>query len=295
MSDSNLPRIARTRAEIAAWREEMSRAGKRVGFVPTMGALHDGHLSLVKLALQQADVVAASIFVNPAQFAPNEDFDTYPRAEDSDLQKLASAGCSLAYCPTPNEIYPPGDRTRVLVTEMSHILEGAFRPHFFEGVATVVSRLFVHVRPDIAVFGEKDYQQLQILRRMTKDLGFSTEVLGGQTVRESDGLAMSSRNAYLSAQEREQASAIYTALSAAKAAIEGGTPIKYALDKAHEALNAAGFRSIDYIAACDAFTLEAIEDEKAPLDRDGRLLLAAWMGSTRLIDNLAFRREAQKS
>jgi len=292
MSDSNLPRTARTRAEITAWREEMSRAGKRVGFVPTMGALHEGHLSLVKLALQQADVVAASIFVNPAQFAPNEDFDTYPRAEDSDLQKLASAGCSLAYCPTPSEIYPPGDRTRVLVTEMSHILEGAFRPHFFEGVATVVSRLFVHVRPDVAVFGEKDYQQLQILRRMTKDLGFSTEVLGGETVRETDGLAMSSRNAYLSVQEREQASAIYKALSAAKATIESGTPIKYALDKAHEALNEAGFRSIDYISACDAFTLEAFEDDKAPPDREGRLLLAAWMGSTRLIDNLAFRRDA---
>lgn len=292
MNESNLPNIARTRSEVAAWRDEMARAGKRVGFVPTMGALHDGHLSLVRLALEHCDVVAASIFVNPAQFAPNEDFATYPRAEDSDLQKLASAGCTFAYCPTPNEIYPPGDRTRVLVTEMSHILEGAFRPHFFEGVATVVSRLFVHVRPDVAVFGEKDYQQLQILKRMTKDLGFLTEVIGGPTVREADGLAMSSRNAYLSPGERQQAAAIYKALDTAKTQIESGTPIAYALDKAHSALNEAGFRSIDYITACDASTLETFDEEKAPLDRDGRLLLAAWMGTTRLIDNLAFRRTA---
>lgn len=270
----------------------MTRAGKRVGFVPTMGALHDGHLSLIKLAQADADEVVASIFVNPAQFGPNEDFETYPRAEVSDLNKLAAAGCALAYCPAPTEIYPPGDRTRVLVTEMSHILEGAYRPHFFEGVATVVSRLFVHVRPDIAVFGEKDYQQLQILRRMTTDLGFATRVLGGPTVREADGLAMSSRNAYLSTDERRQAAAIFAALSAAKAAIEGGAPIEYSLDKAHEALSSAGFSSIDYISACDAHSLVPFDPGKAPIDREGRLLLAAWMGATRLIDNLAFRRIA---
>lgn len=282
--------VARTRAELISWREDLSRAGKTVGFVPTMGALHDGHLSLIKLAQDHTDVVASSIFVNPAQFGPNEDFETYPRAETSDLEKLADAGCALAYCPAPKEIYPPGDRTRVLVTEMSHILEGAYRPHFFEGVATVVSRLFVHVRPDVAVFGEKDYQQLQILRRMTTDLGFSTRVIGGPTVREPDGLAMSSRNAYLSAEERKQAAAIFAALSAAKSAVEAGAPIEYSLDKAHEALNAAGFSSIDYITACDAHSLVPFDPGKAPVDRDGRLLLAAWMGTTRLIDNLAFKR-----
>lgn len=292
MTDHKRPQIARTRAELASWREEMARTGKTVGFVPTMGALHDGHLSLVKLALESSDVVAASIFVNPAQFAPNEDFATYPRAEDSDLEKLASAGCTLAYCPDPKEIYPPGDRTRVFVTEMSHTLEGAFRPHFFEGVTTVVSRLFVHVRPDIAVFGEKDYQQLQIIRRMTIDLGFGTKVVGGETIRETDGLAMSSRNEYLSPEERQQAAAIYKALSRAKQEIEQGTPIKFSLDRAHVALSEAGFRSIDYIAACDAHTLEEFNQEKAPEDRDGRLLLAAWMGTTRLIDNLAFRRNS---
>lgn len=292
MTESNPIRIARTRQELIDWRNDMAMAGKTVGLVPTMGALHDGHLSLIELALEHADVAAASIFVNPAQFAPNEDFESYPRAEDSDLQKLADAGCSLAYCPAPSEIYPPGDRTRVLVTEMSHVLEGAFRPHFFEGVATVVSRLFVHVRPDVSVFGEKDYQQLQILRRMTTDLGFATQIVGGPTIRETDGLAMSSRNAYLSEAERKQAASIYAALSAAKTAIEAGTPIEYALDKAHEALGAAGFRSIDYVSACDAHTLEPFEHGNAPPGRDGRLLLAAWMGTTRLIDNLAFRREA---
>lgn len=295
MTESNRPRIGRTRAEMSAWRDEMRRAGKTMGFVPTMGALHDGHLSLIRLALEHADVVAASIFVNPAQFAPNEDFSTYPRAEDSDLDKLASAGCMFAYCPDPNEIYPPGDRTRVLVTEMSHILEGAYRPHFFEGVATVVSRLFVHVLPDVAVFGEKDYQQLQVIRRMTTDLGFPTQIIGGVTVREDDGLAMSSRNAYLSQEERAQAAAIFKALSTAKTEIESGTPIKYALDKAHAALSEAGFRSIDYIAACDAHTLEPFDQEKAPEGRDGRLLLAAWMGTTRLIDNLPFHRPPAES
>lgn len=295
MTKPPTPVIGRTRAELADWRERNRRDGKTVGFVPTMGALHDGHLSLIKLALEHADVAAASIFVNPAQFAPNEDFDTYPRAEDSDLEKLAQAGCSFAYCPAPSEIYPPGDRTRVLVTEMSHILEGAYRPHFFEGVATVVSRLFVHMRPDVAVFGEKDYQQLQILRRMTTDLGFDTKIIGAPTVREADGLAMSSRNAYLSTEERTQAAAIYKALQMAKTEIESGTPIGYALDQAHQTLNEAGFRSIDYISACDAQTLEPFEDEKAPRDRDGRLLLAAWMGTTRLIDNLAFKRTTAKA
>ncbi len=295
MIESKRLRVARTRAEIAAWRGEMEHQGKTVGFVPTMGALHPGHLSLIRLALEHADVAVASIFVNPAQFAPNEDFSTYPRAEDSDLEQLAEAGCTLAYCPPPNEVYPPGDRTRVLVTEMSHILEGAFRPHFFEGVATVVSRLFVHVRPDVAVFGEKDYQQLQILRRMTTDLGFTTQVLGGETIREDDGLAMSSRNAYLTPDERTQAAAIHNALSAAKVAIEDGTPINYALDKAHVALSEAGFRSIDYISACDAQTLEPFGQDKAPEGREGRLLLAAWMGSTRLIDNLAFCRRSARS
>src|SRR5262245_60438520 len=166
-----------------------------------MGALHAGHTSLIRIGLEKADVAASSIFVNPTQFAAHEDLATYPRSEESDLEKLAEAGCSFCYCPLASEIYPPGDTTRVIVRDLSHMLEGEVRPHFFEGVASVVSRLFLHVSPDVAVFGEKDYQQLLVIRRMTQDLGFPIEIIGGPTMREADGLAMSSRNAYLSGDE----------------------------------------------------------------------------------------------
>lgn len=282
--------IARTRKEARQWRQTMAAEGRRVAFAPTMGALHSGHVSLIRLGLEKADIVASSIFVNPTQFAANEDFSTYPRTEDEDIEKLAAAGCSFVYCPSPAEIYPPGDSTRVLVKDLSHILEGEVRPHFFEGVATVVSRLFLHVAPDVAVFGEKDYQQLLVIRRMTQDLGFPIEILGGATIREADGLAMSSRNAYLSLEERAQAAAVPQAMQRAAARIEAGEPIRAVTASAQAELIDAGFTSVDYVAARRADTLAPFGGDTAPAGVSGRLLIAARLGKTRLIDNMAFLR-----
>jgi pantoate--beta-alanine ligase len=283
--------IARTRKEARDWRETMRAAGKRIAFAPTMGALHDGHVSLVKLGLERADVAASSIFVNPAQFAANEDFSTYPRAEQRDLDALADAGCSFVYCPGPTEMYPAGDSTRVLVKDLSHILEGEVRPHFFEGVASVVSRLFLHVGPDVGVFGEKDYQQLLVIRRMTQDLGFPIEIVGAPTIREADGLAMSSRNAYLTADERVQAVEVSRAMKDAAAALEAGQPIRAVTDAAKARLLAAAYAGIDYVEARRADTLAPFGSDTAPAGCAGRLLAAARLGKTRLIDNMAFQRK----
>jgi len=282
--------VARTRAETRDWRRQMQAQGKRIAFVPTMGALHAGHLSLVKLGLEKADVVAASIFVNPAQFAAHEDLSTYPRAEYSDLQKLAEAGCTLCYCPTPAEMYPPGDSTRVMVKDLSHLLEGEVRPHFFEGVASVVSRLFLHVGPDVAVFGEKDYQQLLVIRRMVQDLGFGIEIVGGATTRETDGLAMSSRNAYLDAEQRARAPGLARVMRETAALLEGGAGIRAATDAAKAEILATGFTSVDYVEARRADTLAPFGLECAPAGASGRLLVAARLGKTRLIDNMGFVR-----
>ena len=282
--------VARTRAETRDWRRQMQAQGKRIAFVPTMGALHAGHLSLVKLGLEKADVVAASIFVNPTQFAAHEDLSTYPRAEDSDLQKLAEAGCTLCYCPTPAEMYPPGDSTRVMVKDLSHLLEGEVRPHFFEGVASVVSRLFLHVGPDVAVFGEKDYQQLLVIRRMVQDLGFGIEIVGGATTRETDGLAMSSRNAYLDAEQCARAPGLARVMRETAALLEGGAGIRAATDAAKAEILAAGFTSVDYVEARRADTLAPFGLECAPAGASGRLLVAARLGKTRLIDNMGFVR-----
>ena len=282
--------VARTRAETRDWRRQMQAQGKRIAFVPTMGALHAGHLSLVKLGLEKADVVAASIFVNPTQFAAHEDLSTYPRAEDNDLQKLAEAGCTFCYCPTPAEMYPPGDSTRVMVKDLSHLLEGEVRPHFFEGVASVVSRLFLHVGPDVAVFGEKDYQQLLVIRRMVQDLGFGIEIVGGATTRETDGLAMSSRNAYLDTEQRARAPGLARVMRETAALLEGGAGIRAATDAAKAEILAAGFTSVDYVEARRADTLAPFGLECAPAGASGRLLVAARLGKTRLIDNMGFVR-----
>ncbi len=282
--------IARSRKEAREWRRAMAAEGKRVAFAPTMGALHDGHVSLIRIGLEKADIAASSIFVNPTQFAANEDFSTYPRTEEQDIEKLAAAGCTFIYCPAASEIYPPGDSTRVLVKDLSPILEGEVRPHFFEGVATVVSRLFLHLAPDVAVFGEKDYQQLLVIRRMVQDLGFPIEICGGPTIREPDGLAMSSRNAYLSLDERTRAAALPQAMFRAAARIEAGDPIRAACDDAKSALLAAGFTSIDYIEARRADTLAPFGAATAPPGVTGRLLVAARNGKTRLIDNTPFQR-----
>jgi pantoate--beta-alanine ligase len=282
--------IARTRKEARDWREAMRAAGKRVAFAPTMGALHEGHVSLVKLGLERADVAASSIFVNPTQFAANEDFSTYPRAEQRDLDALAEAGCSFVYCPAPIEMYPAGDSTRVLVKDLSHILEGEVRPHFFEGVASVVSRLFLHIGPDVGVFGEKDYQQLLVIKRMTQDLGFGIEIVGAPTIREADGLAMSSRNAYLNAAERAQAVEVSRAMNEAATALEVGQPIRAVTDAARARLLAAGFASVDYVEARRADTLAPFGGEAAPVGAGGRGLMAARVGNTRGIDNMGFMR-----
>jgi pantoate--beta-alanine ligase len=210
-----LPRV-RTKAQLRKIIHEWRQAGLRIGFVPTMGALHDGHLSLVKRALETCDRVVASIFVNPKQFAPGEDLDVYPRDEDDECIKLQAVGCHLAYCPDVKEIYPDGSVTNVRVEDLSDLLDGGPRPHFFYGVATVVARLFIHVRPDVAVFGQKDYQQLQIIKRMVHDLGFEIEIVGGKTIRDADGLAQSSRNLYLSAEDRRGAGGMFAALHRAR-------------------------------------------------------------------------------
>ncbi len=255
-----------------------------------MGALHDGHLSLVEIARNRCDRVVASIFVNPAQFAPGEDFDAYPRNEADDLGKLAAAGCDLAYLPTADEMYPDGSLTNVRVEEMSDLLDGRHRPHFFYGVATVVARLFVHVAPDLAVFGEKDFQQLQIIRRMARDLGFAIEIVGGPTVRDPDGLAQSSRNAYLTADDRRKAGALFAALHRARKRIEAGAEIGACVEEAAELLTAAGWDGVDYVSAVDPATLRDLPPGPATPGAPGRLLGAGRVGSTRLIDNVGFNR-----
>ncbi len=282
--------VARTRREARDWHKSQHAAGKRIAFAPTMGALHDGHVSLIKIGLEKADAAASSIFVNPTQFAAHEDLATYPRAEENDLQKLEAAGCSFCYCPSPAEMYPAGDSTRVMVKDLAHILEGEVRPHFFEGVASVVSRLFLHLRPDVAVFGEKDYQQLLVIKRMTHDLGFGIEIVGGPTKREADGLAMSSRNAYLNAEERAQAVAVSRVMFTTAAKLEGGEPIRAATDAAKAELLAAGYASADYVEARRADTLAPFGAETCPVGTSGRLLVAARLGKTRLIDNVGFVR-----
>lgn len=277
---------AELRPMIAGWR----KAGLSIGFVPTMGALHDGHLSLVKFALEACDRVVVSIFVNPAQFGPGEDLDIYPRREDEDCTKLASVGAHLAYCPSIEEMYPEGSLTHVRVNTLSDLLDGGPRPHFFYGVATIVARLFIHVRPDVAVFGQKDYQQLQIIRRMVKDLGFEIEIIGAPTVRDADGLAQSSRNLYLAPAERRGAGGMFAALHRARCRIEAGTAISLALQEAKTHLLACGFSKVDYVTAANPATLEALTQTKAQSGQEGRLLGAAWFGKTRLIDNISFCR-----
>lgn len=284
MSDAPLP-IARTvadlRAQVAAWKAQ----GHRVGMVPTMGALHDGHLSLIRRAKADAGRVLASVFVNPAQFAPNEDFDAYPRDEARDAALLASAGCDLLYAPTVGEMYPPGFATKVAVTGVSAPLEGEMRPTHFEGVATVVSKLLNQARPDIAVFGEKDYQQLQVIRRMAADLDLGVEIIGAPTLRAEDGLALSSRNAYLTAAERQVAGRLNVVMRALAASVGAGEPVAPAEAKAAADLLAAGFDSVDYIEVRDADDLSRLGPGAA--QRPSRILVAARIGKTRLIDNCA--------
>jgi len=267
--------------------EELAQAraglGGKVALVPTMGALHAGHMALIAGARKRADKVVASIFVNPAQFGQGEDFGRYPRQEEQDARMLEEAGCDLLWAPSVGVIYPDGFSTTVTVSGVSERWEGEARPGHFDGVATVVAKLLLSVRPDVALFGEKDFQQLAVIRRMTADLNLPVEIVGVPTVREADGLALSSRNAYLLAEERQQALALPRALEAARAAIQSGTPVFEVLHEAHAALRDGGFSQIDYFVLVDAASLE-------PLDEPGgdmRLIAAATIGTTRLIDNMA--------
>ena len=258
-------------------------AGETVALVPTMGALHAGHLALVKLAQSRADRVVVSIFVNPTQFAPHEDFGTYPRTWDADLAALSELNVDLIWAPGATEMYPDGFATRVMPEGPAKAgLEDAFRPHFFGGVATVVAKLLLQVGPDIAVFGQKDYQQLKVVTAMARDLDIPVKIVGAPTVREKDGLALSSRNAYLSQQEREVAPVLHQTLKDVAGHIKGGRKIQDALAVGRAQIERAGF-SLDYLEARHAETLAPI----ASLD-DGpiRLLVAAKLGRTRLIDNI---------
>lgn len=270
--------VAEMREQVGAWRH----GGERISLVPTMGALHDGHMSLVRQAGDLADRRAVSIFVNPTQFAPNEDFTTYPRTEERDLAMLEKAGVDLVFMPDVSQMYKDDHRTKVEVQGLSQILEGQFRPQFFIGVATVVAKLLIQTMPDVAIFGEKDYQQLCVIRAMARDLDLPVDIVGGATIRESDGLAMSSRNAYLSDAERSVAPRLHEEITAVAARVKDGDAVEEACADATQHLEDAGFKSVDYVAVRDAVTL----DMPTP-GRPMRVLAAAWLGKTRLIDNIA--------
>ena len=258
------------------------RRGGTVALVPTMGALHAGHISLIEEARRRADRVVATIFVNPTQFGAGEDLNRYPRREDADAEMLREAGCNLLWMPGVEDIYPLGFATTVSVSGLSDRWEGEARPGHFDGVATVVAKLLLSVRPDIAIFGEKDFQQLAVIRRMVEDLAVGVEIVGAPTVRDPDGLALSSRNAYLSDEDRESALVLPRSLDRAREAILSGSDLDSALRTARQELAQAGFSKIDYVALVDAVTLE-------PLSRPAgrmRLIAAATIGGTRLIDNL---------
>ncbi|CCW20195.1 Pantoate--beta-alanine ligase [Sphingobium indicum BiD32] len=273
---SDLPALC---AAIAALKSD----GKPLVLVPTMGALHDGHMALVEEARRHGRHVVVSIFVNPKQFGPNEDLAAYPRREAKDAQMLTAAGVDILWAPTVDVMYPAGFATNISVSGVSDGLDGAARPGHFDGVATVVTKLFNQVRPDVAIFGEKDYQQLAVIRRMVADLDMGIEIVGMPTQRAEDGLALSSRNAYLSDDERKAALALPRALGEAKRQMEKGGAVEEALAKAVAMLSAQGFDPVDYVTLCDAVTLEPM----SVLDRPARLLGAAKLGKTRLIDNIA--------
>jgi pantoate--beta-alanine ligase len=267
---------------VSELRSALARRSGSVALVPTMGALHAGHVSLVHEARARADTVVVSIFVNPTQFAPHEDFDAYPRALEADLEKLADRA-DFVFVPTAREMYPDGHSTTITVWGPSAGLETDFRPHFFAGVATVVAKLLIAASPDIAMFGEKDYQQLLVVKRLVRDLGLPVEIIGVPTLRESDGLAMSSRNAYLGAEERRIAGQLNAILKEAILLARAGGDLRAAEAAGMEALWAAGFDHVDYVAIRDAENLDHI----VSLERPARILAAAKIGKTRLIDNMA--------
>jgi pantoate--beta-alanine ligase len=274
------PQVIRTSAEMTAWSRAAHARGERIAFVPTMGALHAGHVALLAEGRRRAERVVLSVFVNPTQFGPNEDLARYPRDLPGDLAQAAGAGTDVAFVPEPIDIYPAGFQTTIEVRELARGLDGVFRPGHFGGVATVVAKLFNIVRPDLAIFGQKDFQQLAIVRRLVADLAMGIEIVGLPTVREPNGLAMSSRNAYLSQAERTRALSISRALFAARdRAAAGERDARTLIDGARAAMDVD---RVDYLELCDAATLVTL----VKLDRAAVLLVAAFIGRTRLIDNI---------
>ncbi len=270
--------VAELRTRVRGWKED----GRQVGVVPTMGALHDGHLSLVRAAKRGCDRVIVTIFVNPKQFNNPADLEKYPRTEAADAALLAAEGVDILFAPGPDEVYPPGFATSVTVSGISDPLEGAMRPGHFEGVATVVAKLFGMTQANRAYFGQKDWQQLQVVKRMVADLNIPVEVVGAETVREGDGLAMSSRNVRLDALSRAQAPGLYRVMSKVAAAIRNGGDVAAALDQGRADLVQAGFAEVEYLDLRSAALLEPM----TTLDQPARLLAAAWIGGVRLIDNI---------
>ena len=277
--------IIRELSDLNALRDAWRSAGEDVALVPTMGALHQGHLDLVTASRRIADRVIATIFINPMQFNDPADLAAYPRTEQADIAKLEASGCDAVWIPTAEQLYPPDFATTVSVAGVSERWEGAHRPDHFLGVATVVAKLFIAAMPDWAVFGEKDWQQLQVIKRMAADLGLPIRVHGYPTVRDPDGLAMSSRNARLGPDERKQALALPRTLETAAKQIAAGKPVRRALAEAKQALVDAGFLKIDYVALVDAATLEPLSEPAGEM----RLIAAATIGGTRLIDNVAVK------
>ncbi len=281
---SRPPIVARTLPALRRALDQLRKKGSSIALVPTMGALHEGHLSLVRLAQRRADKVVVSIFVNPAQFAPTEDFGSYPRTWKADLAKLAGEHVDLVWNPDVGTMYPDGFASKILTEGPATVgLEDRFRPQFFGGVTTVVGKLLIQCRPEIALFGQKDYQQLRVVTRMTRDLDLGIKVIGAPVVRERDGLAMSSRNVYLTPAERQAAPALYRALKQVAQHLRGGADGEAALAAGAAMITAAGF-VLDYLEARHADTLAPLA---APKDGPARLLVAAKIGGTRLIDNVA--------
>jgi pantoate--beta-alanine ligase len=279
-------RVVRSVRALRATIGSLRRGGRTIALVPTMGALHDGHISLIRLAKRRADRVVVSIFVNPAQFGPSEDFSSYPRTFDSDLEAISQLKADLVWAPMVAAMYPEGFAIKVDLSGPAKAgLEDAFRPHFFSGVATVVAKLFIQVAPDFAIFGQKDYQQLMVVTRMARDLDLPLKVIGAPTIREKDGLAMSSRNVYLSAAERAAAPALYRALRTSADRIAAGDAIAPLMEQGRREIADAGFQ-VDYFEARHAETLAPVASAaEGPI----RLLAAARIGKTRLIDNVAVR------
>ncbi len=270
--------VAQLRDHIISWRAD----GETIGLVPTMGALHDGHMALVRRSLRKTGRTVVSLFVNPKQFGPGEDLGLYPRNEEADRALLEDAGAHLLYAPSPDEVYGEGFSTKVTVGGLAEVLEGKFRPGFFDGVATVVQKLLNRVQPDAAFFGEKDFQQLLVIKRMVRDLDMAATICGVETVREADGLAASSRNAYLSEQERALAPTLHKTIKAVAEAVLDGADVAETEAWGVDALLKAGFTSVDYVALRSAETLGP-----HTMGRPARVLAAARLGATRLIDNVA--------